>query len=115
MNGTATRRTRAPYVTNAEPAHERAPEMWLPGTKYLSRPAKSARNQYGLVRQAAYVAIDFALVCAGGAIAFWLRFDLANPFSRIDHSPGKPLAAGIVRQLSRLFASLCRARGSWLA
>jgi exopolysaccharide biosynthesis polyprenyl glycosylphosphotransferase len=91
MNGTATRRTRAPSVTNAEPAHERAPEMWLPGKKYLSRPAKSARNQCGLARQAAYVAIDFALVCAGGASAFWLRFDLANPFSRIDHWPANLL------------------------
>ena len=91
MNGIATRRTRAPSVTNAEPAHERAPEIWLPGAKFLPRRAKAARNRSGLARQAAYVAIDFALVCAGGASAFWLRFDWANPFSRTDLSPANLL------------------------
>src|SRR5271169_6299999 len=91
MNGTATRRTRAPSVTNAEPAHEPAPEMWLPGAKFLPRRAKAACNRSGLARQAAYVVIDFVLVCAGGASAFWLRFDLANPFSRTEFSPANLL------------------------
>jgi len=78
-------------VTNAEPAHEPAPEMWLPGAKFLPRRAKAACNRSGLARQAAYVAIDFVLVCAGGASAFWLRFDLANPFSRTEFSPANLL------------------------
>ena len=81
MNGTATRRSRASSVTNAELPHERAPEMWLPGAKAFPGRAQSTRTHAGLPRQAAYVAIDFALVCAGGAGVFWLRFGLANPFS----------------------------------
>ena len=78
-------------MTNAEPAHECAPEIWLPGAKFLPRRAKAARNRSGLVRQAAYVAIDFALVCAGGVSAFWLRFDWANPFSPTEFSPANLL------------------------
>jgi exopolysaccharide biosynthesis polyprenyl glycosylphosphotransferase len=87
MNGTATRRSRPPSVTNAEPMHELAPEMWLPGAKALPGRVKANRNHTGLARQAAYVAIDFALVCASGAGIFWLRFGLANPFSETALSP----------------------------
>jgi len=61
--------------------------MWLTGAKSLPGLEKAARNRSGLARQAAYVAIDFAVVCAGGAAAFWLRFGLANPFSRTVLAP----------------------------
>jgi hypothetical protein len=91
MNGTATRRSRAPSVTNAEPLHERAPEMWLSDAKALPGRVKANRNHAGLARQAAYVAIDFVLVCAGGAGFFWLRFGLANPFSQTLLSPASLL------------------------
>jgi exopolysaccharide biosynthesis polyprenyl glycosylphosphotransferase len=42
-----------------------------------------ARKSGGLARQAVYVAIDIALVCAGAAGVFCLRFGLANPFSQV--------------------------------
>ena len=87
MSGTATRRSRAPSATYAEPPHEHAPEMWLPGAHALPGRAKATRHHAGLARQAAYVAIDFAVVCAGGAGVFWLRFGLANPFSKTAFSP----------------------------
>lgn len=88
MNGTATRRSRAPSVPNAEPFHEFAPEMWRPGAKALPRRVHAARGSAGVARQAAYVAIDFAVVYAGGAGVFWLRFGLANPFSQTVLSSG---------------------------
>jgi exopolysaccharide biosynthesis polyprenyl glycosylphosphotransferase len=91
MNGTATRRSRAPFVTNAEPLHEHAPEMWLTGVSALTGRAKATGSHARLARQAAYVAIDFALVCAGGAGVFWLRFGLANPFSQAALSPASLL------------------------
>lgn len=82
MNGTATRRSRAVSVTSPGALHEFAPEIWLPGAKVLpTRRVKAAHSRGGLARQAAYVAIDFALVYAGGVVCFWLRFGLANPFS----------------------------------
>ncbi len=87
MNGTATRRSQATSVTNAEHAFERAPEMWKPGAKTLPGRAKATRNHSSLARQSAYVAMDFVLVCAGGAGVFWLRFDLANPFSLTEIVP----------------------------
>ena len=91
MSGTATRRSRAPLVTNAQLLRERTPEMWLPGAKGQPGRVKTARDHSGLARQAAYVAIDFALVCAGGACVFWLRFGLANPFSQTVDAPANLL------------------------
>jgi exopolysaccharide biosynthesis polyprenyl glycosylphosphotransferase len=87
MNGTATRRSRAASVTTAEPLREFAPDTWLPGAKALPRRVHDARSRAGLARQSAYVAIDLALVYAGGATVFWLRFGLANPFSQAVLSP----------------------------
>jgi exopolysaccharide biosynthesis polyprenyl glycosylphosphotransferase len=91
MNGTATRRSQAPSVPNAEPVFERVPEMWLPGAKNLPGRAKAPRNHFSLARQSTYVAIDFALVCAGGAGVFWLRFGLANPFFLTTIAPANLL------------------------
>jgi exopolysaccharide biosynthesis polyprenyl glycosylphosphotransferase len=76
MNGTATRRSLA--------APEWAPDIVLgnwPGTNE-AQPARRRRASAGggSARQAAYVAIDIALVILGGAAAFWLRFGFANPF-----------------------------------
>jgi exopolysaccharide biosynthesis polyprenyl glycosylphosphotransferase len=75
MNGTATRRSLAP------PVPEWKPDIAL-GTWAEPSEAQAARSQSagGSARQAAYVAIDFALVGLGGAAAFWLRFGFANPF-----------------------------------
>lgn len=86
MNGTATR-SRAPSVTNAPPVREFSPETWQPGAKVQPGRVKAARDNAGLARQAVYVAIDFALVCAGATGVFLLRFSLANPFSRMVLSP----------------------------
>lgn len=55
--------------------------MWTSATEILPGRTTSAGASAGLARQAAYVAIDFALVCASGAGVFWLRFDLASPFA----------------------------------
>lgn len=86
MNGAATRRSATGTVADPPPVHELLPEMWTPGAQ--ARPAGSWRafSHAGHARQAAYVAIDFALVCAGGAAAFWLRFGFANPFGASLHS-----------------------------
>jgi exopolysaccharide biosynthesis polyprenyl glycosylphosphotransferase len=94
MNGTATRPSRAPFSANAQHIRELAPEMWLPGAKVFPGRVKTARDRAGLARQAVYVAIDFALVCASGTGIFLLRFGLASPFA------GTPLSAeGLARQV----------------
>ncbi len=82
MNGAATHRSRAPSAVNAAGIREFSPEMWLPGAKVLPNSRKATRNRAGLARQAAYVAIDFVLVGAGGAGVYWMRFGLANPFAQ---------------------------------
>ncbi|MGB6668971.1 MAG: sugar transferase [Candidatus Acidiferrum sp.] len=87
MNGTATGRSRSPSAANAATLRQLAPELRLPDAEVLPGRARSARGRTGLARQAAYVAIDFALVCATGAGIFWLRFDLANPFAQSVFSP----------------------------
>jgi exopolysaccharide biosynthesis polyprenyl glycosylphosphotransferase len=78
MNGTATRRAAA------APAPEWMPgivvETWPPAEPAHAARARSASARGGLARQATYAAIDFALVCLGGASAFWVRFGFANPF-----------------------------------
>jgi exopolysaccharide biosynthesis polyprenyl glycosylphosphotransferase len=81
MNGTATRQSRVASAWSAE-LREFAPEIWLPGAKFLPRRVKTVRSSAGLARQAVYVAIDLAVVYAGAAGVFWLRFGLANPFSQ---------------------------------
>lgn len=81
MNGTATRRSRVASAASAERFREFAPEIWLPGAKALPSRVKADRNRAGLARQTVYVAIDIALVYAGAAVVFWLRFGFANPFS----------------------------------
>jgi exopolysaccharide biosynthesis polyprenyl glycosylphosphotransferase len=80
MNGTDTRRSRRPYSANAVAIRELSPEMWLPDAKALPGRVKAARDRGGLARQVVYVAIDFALVGAGGLTVFLLRFGLANAF-----------------------------------
>jgi exopolysaccharide biosynthesis polyprenyl glycosylphosphotransferase len=55
--------------------------MSLPASGIFPERAKAARNRAGLARQAAYVAIDYALACLGGAAVYWLRFGLASPFA----------------------------------
>ncbi|MGH9742550.1 MAG: sugar transferase [Candidatus Acidiferrum sp.] len=64
-----------------------APEIWQPVSDGLPSRSKSALDRTGLARQAAYVAIDFTVVCFGAAGIFWLRFDLANPFANSIFSP----------------------------
>jgi exopolysaccharide biosynthesis polyprenyl glycosylphosphotransferase len=94
MNGTATRRSRQPSAVNRPQVHELAREMSLPATGVFPERAKAARHRAGLARQAAYVAIDFALVCAGGGAAYWLRFGFAAPHARSTMFP-----AGLSRQI----------------
>ena len=81
MSGTATRQSPAPSAANPAAAREIAREMWQPAAEAWPGSAKAARDHAGVARQAAYVAIDFVLVCAGGAGVFLLRFGLGNPFS----------------------------------
>lgn len=78
MNATATRRSPAPLATEWQPGV--AAETWAPPDQTQSARTRSTSAQGGTTRQATYVAIDFALVCLGGAVAFWLRFGFANPF-----------------------------------
>lgn len=59
----------------------------MPDAATVRERVGSVRDRAGLALQAAYVAIDFALVCAGSAAIFWLRFDLANPFGESLFSP----------------------------
>jgi exopolysaccharide biosynthesis polyprenyl glycosylphosphotransferase len=78
MNGTATRRAATPTVSEWRP--DAVVEAWPPAEPAHAARARSASARGGLARQAAYAAMDFALVCAGGACAFWVRFGFANPF-----------------------------------
>ncbi|MGB2622493.1 MAG: sugar transferase [Candidatus Acidiferrum sp.] len=87
MNGTATRRAAAPTAGKTAPFREVVSEVWFPAAESSSGRAKSAGARGGIARQAAYLAIDIALICAGGAVVFWLRFGLANPFSTSSFSP----------------------------
>jgi exopolysaccharide biosynthesis polyprenyl glycosylphosphotransferase len=87
MNGTATRRSRAPSAVNAERLPQLPPDLQMFDAEVSPARARTARDSSGLPSEAAFVAIDFALVCAGGAGVFWMRFDLANPFSRSSFSP----------------------------
>jgi exopolysaccharide biosynthesis polyprenyl glycosylphosphotransferase len=82
MNGAATRRSPAPATANWSAARELAPEVWMPAAEASPERAKSGRNRAGVARQAAYVAIDLALMCLGGVSVFLLRFGLLNPFSQ---------------------------------
>ena len=78
MNGTATRRAATPAVSEWWP--DAVVETWPPAEPAHAARARSASARGGLARQAAYAAMDFALVCVGGACAFWVRFGFANPF-----------------------------------
>jgi exopolysaccharide biosynthesis polyprenyl glycosylphosphotransferase len=61
--------------------------MWLPDANVLPGRVKATRDRAGLARQAAYFAIDFALVASGGTAVFLLRFGLANAFPDAAFSP----------------------------
>ena len=87
MSATATRQSREPSLANPASLRQSAPGVSLPAAEAWPERARSARNRTGLARQAAYAAIDFAVVCASGAGTFWLRFDLANPFANSVFSP----------------------------
>ncbi len=129
MNGTATRRSRAPSAVKKPLLREHAPEIWLPAAQLSPGRARVTRGRAGLARQAAYVAIDFVLVCVGGAAVFWMRFGVANPFPRTMHSPtellqhvwsaGYPgfllLYAGLVvlACMSQDLYRTARERGAW--
>ena len=86
MRGTATRRSATSTVAEPPLRRELVPEMWTPGAHAQPGQAWLGFSRTGSARQAAYVAIDFALVGAGGAVAFWLRFGFANPFGASLHA-----------------------------
>jgi len=110
-------------------AHEMAGDVSLPATGVFPDRAKAARHRAGLARQATYVAIDFALVCAGGTAAYWLRFGFAVPlvpsalfparFSQQIWSAGYPaflmLYAGLVvlACMSQDLYRTARERSAW--
>lgn len=87
MSGTATQRSREPSVENSASLRQAALDVRLPAAEAWPERKHPAREGTGVVRQAAYVAIDFAVACAIGASIFWLRFDLANPFTNSVFSP----------------------------
>ena len=77
MSGTAAR-----HEHSAAAAEIAAPAEF-PGGAYLKSERSGARTssgrlRVGLVRQIVYVAIDVAMVWAGGVVVFWLNFDLQN-------------------------------------
>jgi len=76
MNGTAARRSREATATVPQ-ARDFARETWLPSAEALPLREKTSRNDGSLARQAASAAMDFACVCGGGALMFWLRFGSA--------------------------------------
>ena len=86
MNGTATLESAEPRVAECTPPREIAPETGSAAEHVLPQRGWTKRSHAGRTRQAAYVAIDFALVCLGGAVVFWMRFGFANPFGASMHS-----------------------------
>ena len=77
----------------AAPAREAAPEFLLTDAEVFPEHVKPARSRGILSRQAAYAAMDFALVCSGSIFGFLLRFGVANPF---------PESTSTLANLSRL-------------
>jgi len=78
MDGTATRQAAAAPVSEWKP--DVVMDSWPSAEPVHAGRPKSANTRGGTARRAAYVAMDFALVCLGGASAFWLRFGIATPF-----------------------------------
>ncbi|HET8926152.1 MAG TPA: sugar transferase [Candidatus Acidoferrum sp.] len=78
MNGTVTSPASASPASEWKP--EVAAETWVPLERAHPARSRGAKAQGGAARQAAYVAIDFTLVCLCGAAAYWLRFGMGNPF-----------------------------------
>lgn len=87
MGGTATQPSRAPAAPKAAALPLPSPEIRPPVAEAFPEHAERASNFNRLAPQVCYAAIDLLLVCAGGAGVFWLRFDLANPFSDSAFSP----------------------------
>lgn len=82
MNGTATRRSLERPASSSATSREAVPEFWLSAAGALPERGKSGLSYAKPTRQVAFAAMDFVLVCAGGVLVFWLRFGVANPFSR---------------------------------
>jgi exopolysaccharide biosynthesis polyprenyl glycosylphosphotransferase len=86
-----------------------AAETWTALERLHPARSRNARAQGGAARQAAYVAIDFALVCLCGAAAYWLRFGIANPFGTprvIWNEDWPPMASRMYPGFLVLYAAL---------
>ncbi|HKV25367.1 MAG TPA: sugar transferase [Candidatus Acidoferrum sp.] len=87
MSGTATQPSRAPAAATAAALPLPSPEFRPPISEAYPERAERVSNLDQLALQVCYAAVDLALVCAGGVLVFWMRFDLANPFGNSAFSP----------------------------
>jgi exopolysaccharide biosynthesis polyprenyl glycosylphosphotransferase len=81
MNGTAARRATSTPAAHASNRAAPADFTFPISAEDLAARSSSGRMRVGLTRQFTYVAIDLALVCAGGLFLFWLDFGLQPTFT----------------------------------
>ena len=81
MNGTAARRATSSPAAHASNRAAPADFTFPISADDLAARSYSGRMRVGLTRQFTYVAIDLALVCAGGLFLFWLDFGLQPTFT----------------------------------
>lgn len=79
MSGAATRRSLAPSAARTSSAGDLAAELWLPAADAVPGRDKSAQESRELARRMVPAAADLALVLAGSAAIFLLRFGLSQP------------------------------------
>jgi exopolysaccharide biosynthesis polyprenyl glycosylphosphotransferase len=78
MNGTAARQSPASPAGQWFPAGETVQYAWPSAADGPHARAREERRRIGIVRQAAYVAIDILLACCGSVIVFVARFGLSH-------------------------------------
>jgi len=74
MNGTAARRSPANPAGQWFPAGEAVQYAWPSAADGPHARLREERRRIGIVRQAAYVALDIVLACLGATLVFIARF-----------------------------------------
>jgi exopolysaccharide biosynthesis polyprenyl glycosylphosphotransferase len=116
MNGTATRRSPAPAAPNWATVARGLPVSPTANDDFTGR-AASGRVRVGLVRQLAYVAIDFVMVCLGGALVFWFTLGPRNVIHSVIPSIGTvvshvfaPAYLGLLLLYAALIVLACKSQ-----
>lgn len=88
MSGAATRRSLDSSAARTSSAGDLVAELWLPAAETLPGRDKSAQEGRELARRVVHAATDLALVFAGSAAIFLLRFGLSQPINQAVFTVG---------------------------